>query len=458
MTIKARPELKHLREEIRPMVRLAGPLVLAEISWVLMGIVDTMMVGRLPNGTEAIGATSLGNVMFYVVGILGSGLLLGLDTLVSQSFGAGRVDDCHRSLLNGIYLVMSVTPVLMGLMWLMVPLLRLLGIAPSVLSLAVPYLHTLLWSAPPLMLYFAFRRYLQAMNLVKPVAFALIAANLLNIFGNWVLIYGRLGAPAMGVVGSAWSTCIARAFMAGILFYYVVHYERRHKWGLTRVAIKPDLARIRRLVGLGLPAAMHIFLEVGVFGTATALAGTLGAVPLAAHQIALHTASLTFMVPLGIASAAAVRVGQALGRGDPQGANRAGWTAIFLGAGFMTLSGIVFVSFPESIVRLYTHDARVVALGGLILMIAAFFQLFDGIQGVAIGALRGTGDTQTAMLAHLICDWGIGLPIAWYFCFQRGWGAVGLWIGLSLAMILAGIVLLRAWTGRLKRLSGWQSL
>ncbi len=442
--------LDSLRAEIRPMVRLAAPLVLAEIGWVMMGIVDTMMVGRLPNGTEAIGATSLGNLLFYVVGIFGSGLMLGLDTLVSQSFGAGHVEDCHRSLLNGVYVVMVITPILMTVMWLMVPVLRILGIAPAVLDLTIPYLRALLWSAPPLMLYFAFRRYLQGMNLVKPVALALLLANLANAAGNWILIYGHLGAPSLGVEGSAWSTCMARALMVGTMIFYVVLYNRRRGWGLRRVPLRPDLPRIRRLVGLGLPAAMHIALEIGVFGTATALAAKLDPVSLASHQIALHTASLTFMVPLGIASAAAVRVGQALGRRDRNAARRSGWTALSLGVSFMTLSAIVFLSVPRHIVRLYTEDSHVIELGGSLLMIAALFQLFDGIQGVAIGALRGTGDTRTPMLAHLVCDWFVGLPVGWYFCFHRGWGVAGLWIGLSLAMTLAGLVLLFAWARRLR--------
>ncbi len=439
------------------MLRLAAPLVLAEIGWVMMGIVDTMMVGHLPNGTEAIGATSLGNVIFYVAGVFGSGLLLGLDALVSRSFGAGNIRDCHHSLLNGVYLALVVTPLLMVLMWSLIPVLQTMGIEPSVRGLSESYLHALIWSAPPLMLYFVFRRYLQGMNLVKPVALALLGANVANAFGNWVLIYGHLGAPAMGVAGSGWSTCAARTFMAGTLLWYIAYHWRTRGWGLSRIPLRPDFTRIKRLMELGIPAAMHISLEVGVFGTATALAGTLGSIPLASHQIALHTASLTFMVPLGIASAAAIRVGQALGRGDPQGANRAGWTAIGMGVAFMALAGTVFLSFPGFIVRFYTNDARVVLLGSYLLMIAAFFQLFDGIQGVAIGALRGTGDTRTAMLVHLVCDWGIGLPVAWYFGFRRGWGAAGLWIGLSLAMILAGICLLISWARRLKRLAIWEA-
>jgi MATE family multidrug resistance protein len=211
------------------MVRLAAPLVLAEIGWVTMGIIDTMMVGHLPNGTDAIGATSLGNVLFYVAGVFGSGLMLGLDTLVSQSFGAGDVDDCHHSLLNSVYLLCVTTPVLMCIVWWLVPALAALGISPSLLHLTVPYLRALLWSAPPLMLYFAFRRYLQGMNLVKPVAYGLVAANISNVIGNWLLIYGNLGFPALGVVGSGWSTCFARALMAGILLSYIVVYERRHR-------------------------------------------------------------------------------------------------------------------------------------------------------------------------------------------------------------------------------------
>ncbi len=437
------------------MVHLAAPLVFAEISWVAMGIVDTMMVARLPNGTEAIGATSIGNALFYVVGIFGSGLLLGLDALVSRSFGAGRVDDCHHSLLNGLYLVLSVTPFLMFLMWSLVPALRMIGIADEVMALVSPYLHALVWSAPPLMLYNAFRRYLQGMNLVKPIAFALIAANLVNIFGNWVLIYGRLGLPALGVAGSGWSTCAARTFMAGTLLYSIIRYDRRHRWGLGHIALRPDMDRIGRLARLGLPAATHICLEVGVFGAATALAGKLGAASLASHQIALHTASLTFMVPLGIASAAAVRVGQAIGRGDRNAAGRAGWTAICLGASFMAGCGLVFLVAPKFIVGLYTRDPEVVTLGALLLMIAAFFQLFDGIQGVAIGALRGTGDTRTAMVVHLVVDWGIGLPVGCYLCFRRGWGITGLWIGLSMAMILAGIILLVAWSRRIRQTRGF---
>jgi MATE family multidrug resistance protein len=298
------------------------------------------------------------------------------------------------------------------------------------------------------MLYIAFRRYLQGMNLVRPVAFAMISANVVNVLGNWVLIYGKLGAPAMGVEGAGWATCISRAYMAGTLLCAIVYYDRRHRMGLRAARRFPDPARLRRLLALGLPASMHMTLEVGVFAAATTLAAKLGAVVLAAHQVALHTATVTFMVPLGISAAAAVRVGHALGRKDSKAATGAGWTAIALGAGFMSLSAIGFLLAPRAILSLYTPDAAVLEAGVPLLVIAAFFQIFDGIQGVTIGALRGTGDTRTPMWSHLVADWFIGLPVGYYLCFHAGSGAAGLWIGLSLAMILAGIALLIAWRRR----------
>ncbi len=441
--MKAR--LKEFREELRPTLRLALPLVLAEIGWMSMGIVDTMMVGRLPNSAEAIGAVSLAGVVFIALAMFGGGLLLGLDTLVSQAFGAGDIRDCHRSLLSGLYLSAVAAPLLMGLTWGCVPFLRRAGIDPGVMRLAIPYLGALIWSMFPLLLYFALRRSLQAMNLVKPVTFALVSANLVNAVGNWMLVYGKLGAPAMGVVGSGWATCLARTYMAAVLLGYALYYDHAHMTGLRGMPLRPDFARIRRLVGVGLPAGVQIALEISVFAAATALIGRLGALPLAGHQIALNTVSLTFMVPLGISSAAAVRVGHALGRRDVPAASRAGWTAILLGAGFMACAAAALLLFPAQIARLYTPDVAVIRASVALLFVAAFFQLFDGIQIVATGALRGAGETHAPMYSHLLAYWLLGLPLGYWLCFRRGWGAPGLWAGLCLALILIGCALLLVW-------------
>jgi multidrug resistance protein, MATE family len=302
------------------------------------------------------------------------------------------------------------------------------------------------------LLYFAVRRCLQAMNMVRPVAFALVSANVINALGNWTLIYGKWGMPALGAVGSGWSTAIARTYMAAVLVGYLIWYDQKHRTDLLKTPVDVDLPRIRRLIMLGLPAAMQFTLESGVFALVTALIARLGAVPLASHQIALNTVAFTYMVPLGIASAAAVRVGQAIGRRDGRGAGDAGGTAILLGAGFMACASIALLVFPRWIARIYTPDESVISSTITLLAAGAAFQLFDGFQTVATGALRGAGDTRTPMLCHLIAYWVIGLPLGAWLCFHFGWGAFGLWSGLSLALILIGIVLLFAWIRAVRRL------
>ncbi len=437
--------LHYIAEEARPMIRLALPLVLAELGWMTMAIVDTMMVGRQHDSAVAIGAVSLGSILFNSAAIFGTGLMLGLDTLVSHSYGAGDVEDCHRSLVNGVYLSLGITPVLMGVVWVFGPLLRSLDIQASVLHQAIPYLRALNWGTLPLLLYFVFRRYLQGMNMAKPVMFALVSANLVNLAGNWALIYGHLGFRAMGTVGSGWSTCFARTYMMLVLLAYALYYDHRNKTGLRNAARLPNFTRVWRLVYLGLPAATQFGMEVGVFAVATALIGKLGAVPLASHQVALNTVSLTYMVPLGISAAAAVRVGQALGRRDAHAASRAGWTALLLGSSFMGCMAIALFLIPRQIVRVYTPDAELIPAASALLFVAAFFQLFDGMQTVATGALRGAGDTRTPMLCHLFFYWFIGLPLGAYLCFRVGWGAPGMWAGLSVALILIGSALLYFW-------------
>lgn len=445
--------LRALRAELSPTLRLALPLVLAELGWMSMAIVDTMMVGRLPNSATAIGAVSLGSNLFTAIALFGGGLLMGLDTLVSQAFGAGQREDCHRSLVNSVYLSVALTPLLSIPVWILPALLRAIRVDAGVLALTIPYTKALLAGLFPLLLYFAVRRCIQAMNMVKPVAFALVTANIVNAVGNWALIYGKLGCPAMGAVGSGWSTSLSRTYMALVLVGYLFWYDFRHRTALLRTPIEPDFRRIRRLIALGFPAAMQFTFESGVFALATALIARLGAVPLAAHQIALNTVAFTYMVPLGIASAAAVRVGQAIGRKDPQGAGDAGGTAIFLGAAFMTCAGIALLVVPQWIARVYTPDPVIIRNTIILLAAGAAFQLFDGIQTVATGALRGLGDTRTPMLCHFTAYWVIGLPLGAWLCFRRGWGAFGLWSGLSLALILIGIVLLVVWSKRVRQIS-----
>jgi MATE family multidrug resistance protein len=427
------------RSELRSMLGLAAPLVLTELGWMAMGIEDTMFVGRV--SAEAIGAVSLGGVLFYTIGIFASGLLLGLDTLVSQAYGAGDLEDGRHSLVNGVWLALLLIPAVMGMVWAFVPALAMFGINQNVLRDTTPYLRALNWSAPPLLLFFCFRRYLQSIGVVRPILVTLIAANLVNLAGNWIFVFGNLGAPRMGAEGSAWSTCISRVCMMAALGWVIW----RRDPGVTAVSWRPDLRRIRELLKLGLPAAGQIGLEMAVFATVTVLVGKLTAEVLAGHQVTMTIVTTTFMVPLGISSAAAVRVGHAMGRRDPAGAARSGWTALGLGATVMAASALALLIFPRAIARLFTPDPAIIAAAVPLLRVAAFFQLFDGLQVTATGALRGAGDTTTPMLCHFAGYWVIGLPLGVLLGFHESLGAMGLWMGLSAGLILIGIVLLGFW-------------
>jgi MATE family multidrug resistance protein len=305
--------------------------------------------------------------------------------------------------------------------------------------------------------YFALRRYLQAVHVVNPIMFALVSANVVNLVGDWALIYGHLGFPAMGITGSGWSTCVARIYMALVLLITLAYVESKRSLPDGMLAVGIDLKRVWALLKLGAPAATQILLEIGAFSAASALIAKLGPVPLSGHEIALNCAALTFMVPLGISSAAAVRVGHQLGRGDPARAHLAGWSAILLGAAFMTCTGLVFVMLSKQIARLFTPDRAVIRVGASLLLVAAAFQLFDGLQTVATGALRGSGDTRTPMLANLVAYWFIGLPFGYLLCFRFGLGALGIWIGLCIGLTIIGSALLFAWHKRLQPLKGRRS-
>jgi MATE family multidrug resistance protein len=279
-----------------------------------------------------------------------------------------------------------------------------------------------------------------------------------NAAANWVLVYGNLGVRPLGVAGSGWATVLARVCMAAIPVAAVLIHDRRCRTGLLQTPVRPDWGLLRDLLKLGWPAAGQLVLEIGVFGVATVLAGRLGAVALAAHEIALNVCGLTFMVPLGVSSAGAVRVGQALGRGDSRAASRAGGTALLLGVGFMAASALALLLVPRAIFGAFTGDDAVVTIGTPLLFVAAMFQLFDGLQVVTTGILRGAGDTRTAMAFNIVAHWGLGLPIAAGLAFGAGWGVVGLWLGLCVGLIVLGLALLVAWIAKVRASPGLAQL
>ena len=432
--------------ELGPLMKLAGPVILAEVGWMSMGLVDTVMVG--PLGPAAIAATGMGSGVFTAIVIFGMGLMLGLDAFVSQAHGAGNERECVVWLHQGVWLACCAAPIAMALTWILYGTLDHWGLHPDTRRLVGPYIRVISLSALPLLVYASFRRYLQGMHVVRPIMVALVSANIINAAANWVLIYGNLGMPALGVEGSAWATVSARVYMAAFLYFAIRLKHRQRGSHHPEVDLAIDPARIRRLIALGFPAASQVALEVGVFAVATALAGRLDPVSSGAHQIALNIASLAFMVPLGLASSAAVRVGYAFGAGDRRRAARAGWTALATSCVIMTALGLVFFLWPVVLLRVFSPDPRIIEIGVGLLAIAAAFQLFDGTQAVVTGALRGISETRMPMIVNVIGHWFLGLPVGYALCFRFGWGVTGLWIGLSIGLVVAALVLTVVWWKR----------
>lgn len=343
--------------------------------------------------------------------------------------------DCDHSLWQGLYIAAALSPIGMLIVYAAPATLSLAGVTPVVANLALPYAFSLQWSLPPLLFYAAFRRYLQGISLVRPVMFTLISANAINYAGNWLLI------PKYGVEGAGWATVASRVYMAAVLAAVAL----LRKSDILRRIPRPDFTRIAELLRLGIPAAGQILLEVGVFATATLLAGRLAPEALAAHHVLLNIAGTTFMIPLGVSSAAAVSVGHAIGAAQFNEAKRSGWLAVMLGGGFMALASLVLLAIPHQLIGIFTTDTTVFATAVPLLVLAALFQLFDGVQVVTTGVLRGAGETRTPMLVNLMGHWLLGLPVGYTLCFVLGYGIRGLWMGLSIGLIVVGSLLLVVW-------------
>jgi MATE family multidrug resistance protein len=457
-------ELMSIRLEIAPMLRLALPLVMAEVGWMSMGVVDTVMVGHLPHPAVTISAVALGQVLYNTLAFGIGGVLLGLDTYISQAHGAGEWADANKWLLSGVVLACLLSAVMMGMVWVGPLAMVQMSVGdPStsrdVMGQAVGFIGALNWGTLPLFLYMTFRRYLQAFNHVRPIAAAVVSANLVNAGLDWLLLFGHrwvllgksIGIPAYGVVGAAWSTSLARLYLAAFVATAVWWVDRKHGYGLRQAERALDWSRVRRLVRLGAPVGGQIFVEISIFAGVTALIGVMGPVPLAGHEIALNCVSFTFMVPFAISAAATVRVGQAVGRGDAPGARAAGWTAIGFGAAFMLCMSAVLVGMPGTIARAFTVDPTVIAAAVPLLLVGAAFQFFDGVQITATGALRGVGNTHAGLYVQLVGYWVVGLPVGIWLGFGRKMGAVGLWIGLCAGLMIAGVALILVWGRTVRR-------
>ncbi len=422
------------------MVRLAAPVVVVQVGMMTMGVVDTVMVGRL--SPQALAAVALGNLYFFGLAVFGMGTLMVLDPVVAQAVGADDGPAIARGMQRGVLLAAVLSLPAALLLLTAEPFMALLRQPPDVVPLAAAYAVHLAPGVFPFFLFVVLRQSLQSMRVTAPILAAIVIANLGNALLNWMLVFGRLGAPALGVVGSAWATTASRWLLAllvlGLAWRHVAQYLR---------PLRPEIldpAPLARMLRLGLPIGSQYFFEFGAFALVALMMGWLGTMPMAGHQVAINLASLTFMVPLGVADAASVLVGQAVGRRDPRAIRGSAASALVCGIGFMSCTAVLFLSAPLGLARLYTPDREVILVAAALIPLAGVFQVFDGTQTVAGGILRGLGETRVAMQVNLVGYWLIGLPVSYWLGIRLGIGPAGLWWGLVLGLgIVATILLLR---------------
>ena len=435
------------RAELRAMVRLALPIVVVQLGQMLMGVVDTVMVGRV--SADAIAAVALGNLYFFGAAIFGMGALMALDPVVAQAVGAGDAVAVARGVQRGLILSLALSLVATALLLPARPVLALLHQPPHVADVAATYARIEIAGIVPFYVFAALRQSLQAFKRIAPIVGAMVVGNVVNAGLNYLWIYGKLGFPAAGAVGSAWATSVSRWVML-VLLVWVAWRELRPQLLPPRrdaLAWQP----LRRMIALGAPIGIQYELEYGVFAVVGIMMGWMGTAQLAGHQVALNLASLAFMVPLGVSAAASVLVGHAVGRGDIAEARRAAAAGLVCGVGFMAASALVMLTFPRFLAGIYTTDVGVAALAASLIPIAGVFQVFDGLQVVSVGILRGVGDTRAPMVVNLLGFWLVGLPVSAALGFAAGAGPRGLWWGLTVGLALVGVVLI--WRVR-RRLMG----
>jgi MATE family, multidrug efflux pump len=440
------------RSEIRDVARLAAPIAVVQVGLMMMGVVDAAIVGRY--SAQGLAAVALGNVYFHSVIALGQGTLMALDPLVAQAVGAKDQAAIELALQRGIVLCIAMAiPLSLALLFgeqIFVPLRQPADVVP----LAAAYARACVPGVLPFLAFITLRQTVQAFALVRPVVMAVVVANVANALLDWLLVFGKLGFPEMGPVGSGWATTISRWLMAIILLWGCRHvlmpFLRR--WRREDLAVGP----LWRMLRIGFPIGLQLWIEFMAFSVALLFVGMLGSVPMAGHQIALMLAALTYMVPLGVSAAAAVLVGHAVGRGEPEVARREAGAALACGVGFMSVTAIILILFAPWLARLFTADPGILAAATALIPIAGVFQVVDGIQGVSGGILRGAGDTRVPMWANLAGYAVLALPLGVWLCFTLGMGARGIWWGLSAG--LAAVAALLGWRvhvilgGELRRL------
>lgn len=421
------------------LAKLSGPIVIGQLGQNLITLADTIMVGAL--GSVALGASAFAGSIFVVFLIFAFGILAPVTALIAKAEGQENYPRGGVLLHHSVGIALAISGALIALLYILMSQLHRFGQTQEVLDLALPFFEIILWSLLPSLLYQTYKQFTDGIGKTKVGMSVMIFGVIFNVVGNALLINGLWGFPKLGLNGAAWATLIARSLMALMMIFYVHFHPTFKKYLSERWTHRFDFYLTKSLIRLGLPTGMTYIFEVGAFSAAAVMMGWFGASPLAAHQITISLASMTFLVTLGVGIAASIRVGYEIGRDDRAQARFAGLTAIAIGAAYMAVCGVLFMALRWRLPKIYVQDLDVISLAAGLFVIVALFQIFDGIQAVSIGALRGMSDTQIPSVIAFFAYWVIGLPSGYFLAFHAGVGPLGVWIGLLIALVFASALL-----------------
>lgn len=451
-----RPERARLAYEMRATVRLAVPLILAQLAAIGSSVIDAVLAGHV--SAHVLGAVAVGSSLWSLAIVSGIGMMMAVPPSVAQLDGAGHRRQVGAMFRQALWLGIGMGAVLWFALRHTAPLIELIGVTPDLRHDVQRFLLAISWGAPALTCYFALRGLSEGLSLTRPSMYFSFGGLLVLVPLGYVLMFGKLGIPPQGAHGCGVATAMVMWLeMLGFGIYVLRHPDYRGL-GLMDRFDGPDWRRIGELMHIGMPMAVTLLAEAGLFVATALIISTLGEDVIASHQVAINIASLFFMIPLGLAMAITVRVGNAVGRGDERGVRYAGFCGIGLTLATQLFSAVLMLSLPHVIARLYTHDPRVITLAAHLIMLAGLFQFSDGIQVASNGALRGLKDTRVPMLITLFAYWVIGMPVGWWLTFRQGMGASGMWLGLTAGLSVAAIMLFvrfwrSAWKQRWRRVT-----
>jgi len=438
-----------LGNEIKKTIHLSIPIVVGQLGQMLMGVVDNIMVGKL--GAIPLAAASIANSLFMLVMVVGFGLTMAVTPLTAMACGAGKDKECGVVLRQGILVNLLSGMILCALTFFLSETIPYLNQPPEIVAPASLYMKILGVSILPLMLFQSFRQFAEGVSFLKPAMVITLLANIVNVMANWIFIYGNLGVPALGLTGAGIATTGSRVFMAVALMVVVTRSSKMRRFDPFLNFRKIDFPMMRRLLSIGIPAGLQYFFEVSAFSASAIMIGWMGTTALAAHQIALNIAHISFMVAMGISSAATIRVSNAVGRQDIHGTRMAGFSAAVLCALFMASAGLLFILFRYFLPTLYISDKAVIDITASLLIIVAFFQISDGTQAVGIGILRGITDMKIPTLITLVAYWVMGLPSGYILAFGFDMGIFGVWYGLLISLTASGLFMMMRFHAKSKK-------